>query len=80
MLNNLGQKVICGVCQEPDSEDNQKHALLNCDGIKRLVPDIAKNTQCSYMNIFSDDVNDIKKTVELCDKSIRKRQQILENL
>lgn len=70
MLNNLGQKAICLVCQKTNSEDNQKHALLNCDGIKKLVPDIASNTQCNYMDIFSDNVDDIKKTVELCDKSI----------
>ena len=71
--HNFGRKVQCPVCFI--APDNQQH-LLSCVRIKVSVPEIFKNTQSKYEDIFSNNIKKMKKVIQLLELAIRKREEL----
>lgn len=70
---NFGQKVICQVCQLPDSEDSQQHVLVNCDKTKS---ETIKESE--YDDLFTERVERLSEIVKEFDVSLRNRAELLE--
>ena len=56
-----------------DSLDNQEH-LVACDVVKMNNYDVMSDTECHYEDLFGDNVDKIKRVVNLLDKAMRTRE------
>ena len=56
-----------------DSLDNQEH-LVACDVVKMNNYDVMSDTECHYEDLFGDNVEKIKRVVNLLDKAMRTRE------
>ena len=75
---NMGNKGPCVTCKLPGTEDSQSHHL-QCVKIVELCQGI-NIASVKYDNIYSDRVCEIQETIEVLDKTIRKREQYLDTL
>ena len=60
-----------------DSPDNQEH-LVACDVVKMNNYDVMSDTECHYEDLFGDNVEKIKRVVNLLDKAMRTREILLK--
>ena len=75
-VRNIGNKGPCLTCKLPGTEDSQTHHL-NCEKIQELCPEI-NLAGVDYNDIYSDNVMDIKRIVEVLDKTTRTREKYLK--
>ena len=71
---NFGRKVKCPLCHV--GPDNQEH-LLSCIIIKISCPEIMKNSNSKYSDIFSENIQKMDKVASLIEKALRKRDEII---
>ena len=74
--HNYGNKQICPLCQDPDTDDSQTH-LINCEVLKEECQDI-KNKIVVYSDLYSDDISIVKEIAKLFKIALRKREELLE--
>ena len=60
-----------------DKEDDQEHLVMNCDVVKLNNFEVLTNTEVKYEDVFSENVDKIKKAVGIVEKSIRTRESLL---
>ena len=60
-----------------DSLDNQEH-LVACDVVKMNNYDVMTDTEYYYEDLFGDNVDKIKRAVDLLDKAVRTREILLK--
>ena len=72
--HNFGKKVVCQVCKLPNTQDDQKHLLLECVKVK-----VENTHEVKYEDLFSDNVEKMSNAVQLFDIVYRKRTELMEN-
>ena len=73
--SNFGNTATCPLgC---DKEDDQEHLVMNCDVVKLNNFEVLTNTEVKYEDVFSENVDKIKKAVGIVEKSIRTRESLL---
>ena len=73
-FKNGSDNVLCPLgCQHEDSQEN----FLKCDVLKLHLPEIA-TTNCSYMDIFSNNPTKMKNIATLLNKAFKIRESLIE--
>ena len=65
----------CPVCHK--SKDTQEH-LLKCQNNPYNIKEMGKNININYEDIFSDNPFEIIKTVEILQKALVERKEVLK--
>ena len=60
-----------------DSLDNQEH-LVTCDVVKMNSYEVMTDREYNYEDLFGDNVDKIKRAVDLLDKAVRTREILLK--